>query len=115
MTRRFEGGRLVVATHNRGKLAEIAALLAGFPVEVVSAAALGLPEPAETEETFAGNARIKAHAAAGASGLPALADDFGHRGGRARRSAGRAYGGLGRAPGRRAGLPPGDAPHLGRA
>ena len=77
MTRRFAGGRLVVATHNRGKLAEIADLLAPFPVEVVSAAALGLPEPAETEETFIGNARIKAHAAAAASGLPALADDSG--------------------------------------
>ncbi|HET9068002.1 MAG TPA: non-canonical purine NTP pyrophosphatase, partial [Amaricoccus sp.] len=77
MTRRFAGGRLVVATHNAGKLAEIADLLAPFPVEVVSATALGLPEPAETEETFVGNARIKAHAAAVASGLPALADDSG--------------------------------------
>ena len=77
MTRRFEGGRLVVATHNRGKLEEIAALLAPFPVAVVSAAELGLPEPAETETSFLGNARIKAHAAARASGLPALADDSG--------------------------------------
>jgi XTP/dITP diphosphohydrolase len=77
VTRRFPGGRLVVATHNRGKLAEIAALLAPFPAEVVSAADLGLPEPAETEKTFIGNARIKAHAAAAASGLPALADDSG--------------------------------------
>lgn len=77
MTRRFSGGRLVVATHNRGKLEEISALLAAFPVEVVSAADLGLPEPEETEETFVGNARIKAHAAAAASGLPALADDSG--------------------------------------
>jgi XTP/dITP diphosphohydrolase len=77
VTRRFLGGRLVVATHNRGKLAEIAALLAPFPAEVVSAADLGLPEPAETEKTFIGNARIKAHAAAAASGLPALADDSG--------------------------------------
>ncbi len=77
MTRRFTEPRLVVATHNAGKLQEIAALLAAFPVEVVSAAALGLPEPAETEETFVGNARIKAHAAATASGLPALADDSG--------------------------------------
>ncbi len=77
MSRRFEGGRLVVATHNRGKLEEIAALLAAFPVAVVSAAELGLPEPAETEETFVGNARIKAHAAAQASGLPALSDDSG--------------------------------------
>jgi XTP/dITP diphosphohydrolase len=77
VTRRFAGGRLVVATHNGGKLAEIATLMAPFPVEVVSAGALGLPEPAETEETFVGNARIKAHAAAAASGLPALADDSG--------------------------------------
>jgi XTP/dITP diphosphohydrolase len=77
MTRRFEGGRLVVATHNRGKLAEIVHLLAPFPAEVVSATALGLPEPAETEMSFVGNARIKAHAAAAASRLPALADDSG--------------------------------------
>jgi XTP/dITP diphosphohydrolase len=77
MTRRFAGGRLVVATHNCGKLAEIAALIAPFRAEVVSAAALGLPEPAETEATFIGNARIKAHAAAAAAGLPSLADDSG--------------------------------------
>jgi XTP/dITP diphosphohydrolase len=77
VTRRFTGQRLVVATHNRGKLEEIAALLAPFPVEPLSAAALGLPEPPETEASFLGNARIKAHAAARASGLPALADDSG--------------------------------------
>ncbi len=77
MTRRFAGGRLIAATHNRGKLEEIRDLLAPWPVEVVSAGELGLPEPEETEETFVGNARIKAHAAAGASGLPALADDSG--------------------------------------
>ena len=77
MTRRFTGDRLVVATHNAGKLAEIADLLARFPLTVVSAGTLGLPEPAETEETFVGNARIKAHAAARASGLPALSDDSG--------------------------------------
>ena len=76
MTRRLAGGRLVAATHNAGKLAEIRELLAAWPVEVVSARALGLDEPAETEATFVGNARIKAHAAA-ASGLPALADDSG--------------------------------------
>lgn len=76
-TRRLAGGRLVAATHNQGKLEEIAALLAPFSLEVVSAKTLGLPEPAETEETFVGNARIKAHAAARASGLPALADDSG--------------------------------------
>jgi len=77
MTRRLAGGRLVAATHNAGKLAEIRELLAAWPVEVVSARALGLDEPAETEATFVGNARIKAHAAAAASGLPALADDSG--------------------------------------
>lgn len=77
MTRRLEARRLVVATHNRGKQAEIAALLAPFGIEVVSAADLGLAEPAETETTFVGNARIKAHAAAQATGLPALADDSG--------------------------------------
>jgi XTP/dITP diphosphohydrolase len=77
MSRRFEGGRLVAATHNAGKLEELRTLLAPYPVEVVSAKELGLAEPEETEETFVGNARIKAHAAAKASGLPALADDSG--------------------------------------
>jgi XTP/dITP diphosphohydrolase len=77
VTRRFTEPKLVVATHNQGKLEEITALLAAYPVEIVSAKALGLPEPEETEETFVGNARIKAHAAAKASGLPALADDSG--------------------------------------
>ena len=75
--RRLGPGRLVLATHNRGKLSEIGALLAPHGIETVSAAELGLPEPAETEETFVGNARIKAHAAAQACGLPALADDSG--------------------------------------
>lgn len=70
-------GRVVIATHNEGKLREIAALLAPLGCEAVSAAALGLAEPAETETTFAGNARIKSVAAATASGLPALADDSG--------------------------------------
>lgn len=77
MTRRLAGGRLVVATHNAGKAAEIAALLAPFGVGIVSAGALGLPGPAEIGETFAENAAIKSHAAARASGLPALADDSG--------------------------------------
>jgi XTP/dITP diphosphohydrolase len=77
VTRRLTEPRLVVATHNRGKLEEIADLLKPFPVAVVAAAELGLPEPSETETTFLGNARIKAHAAARASGLPALADDSG--------------------------------------
>ncbi len=77
MSRKLEPGRLVVATHNAGKVREMGALLAPFGIETVSAGELGLPEPAETEETFEGNARIKAHAAAKASGLPALSDDSG--------------------------------------
>jgi len=77
MARRFPGDRLVVATHNAGKLAEIERLLAPHGVAVTSSGALGLPEPEETEETFAGNAAIKARAAADATGLPALADDSG--------------------------------------
>ncbi len=75
--RKFQGDRLVVATHNRGKQEEIAALLVPFAIAVLSAADLGLTEPAETETTFVGNARIKAHAAAQATGLPSLADDSG--------------------------------------
>ncbi len=70
-------GRLVVASHNSGKVREIAALLGPLGLEPVSAAELGLPEPEETETTFAGNAALKARAAAAASGLPALADDSG--------------------------------------
>lgn len=77
MTRRFSGDRLVIATHNRGKLDEFAQLLAPLGVACVSAGDLGLPEPEETETTFLGNARIKAHAAARAANLPALADDSG--------------------------------------
>lgn len=71
------GPKLVLATHNAGKLREVAALLAPWGFAVVSAGSLGLPEPAETEESFLGNARIKALAAATSSGLPALADDSG--------------------------------------
>jgi len=70
-------GRLVIATHNAGKLREIGALLAPYGLECVSAGALGLPEPAETGTSFAQNALIKARAAAQAAGLPALADDSG--------------------------------------
>ena len=77
MPRRFAGGRLVIATHNPGKVEEIAALLAPFGVETVSAGTLGLPEPEETGDSFEANAALKAHAAAAASGLPALADDSG--------------------------------------
>lgn len=75
--RKFTEKRLLVATHNQGKLEEIANLLAQFQIEVTSAGALGLPEPVETESTFVGNARIKAHAAAQASGMPSLSDDSG--------------------------------------
>jgi len=75
--RRFEGGKLIVASHNKGKAREIAELLAAFPVEVVSAAALGLPEPEETGLTFIANAELKARAAAATAKLPALADDSG--------------------------------------
>ena len=71
------GSRVVMATHNPGKLKEIAALLAPHSVSVVSAGELGLPEPDETEPDFVGNARLKALSAATGSGLPALADDSG--------------------------------------
>ena len=70
------GARLVVATHNPGKAVEVAALLDGR-FETVSAAALGLPEPEETEATYVGNAVLKARAAADACGLIAVADDSG--------------------------------------
>jgi XTP/dITP diphosphohydrolase len=75
--RKFVGDTLLVATHNAGKLEEIAALLEPFGVSVVGAAEKGLQEPEETETSFLGNARIKAHAAAKATGLPALSDDSG--------------------------------------
>jgi XTP/dITP diphosphohydrolase len=67
----------VLATHNEGKLREFRELLAPFGLDIVSAGALGLPEPEETGTTFVENARIKAHAAARGAGLPALADDSG--------------------------------------
>lgn len=70
-------GAIVIATHNSGKLGEIAALLAPYGLDCRAAGDLGLPEPAETGTTFAENALIKARAAADASGLPALADDSG--------------------------------------
>lgn len=75
--RKFTGDQLLVATHNFGKLEEIRDLLAPFGVKISSNADHKLPEPDETETTFVGNARIKAHAAAKAVGLPALADDSG--------------------------------------
>ena len=78
MARRLERvSRLVLASHNRGKLREIAELMLPLGIEAVSAADLGLPEPDETAPDFAGNARIKALAAATATGLPALSDDSG--------------------------------------
>ena len=78
MARRLAPGqRLVLASHNQGKLAEIADLVRPLGLEVVSAGELGLPEPAEDAPDFVGNARIKALAAARASALPALADDSG--------------------------------------
>jgi XTP/dITP diphosphohydrolase len=75
--RRFTDTTLLVATHNHGKLEEIAHLLQPFGITVTSAAEHDLPEPAETGTTFVENARIKAHAAAQATGLPALSDDSG--------------------------------------
>jgi XTP/dITP diphosphohydrolase len=70
-------GRLVIATHNPGKLAEMRDLLAIYGVDAISAGELGLPEPEETGTTFRANARIKAEAAAKASNMPAFADDSG--------------------------------------
>jgi XTP/dITP diphosphohydrolase len=70
-------GKVVIATHNAGKLREMQELLAPFGIEAVSAGALGLPVPAETGHMFAENAGIKAHAAAKATGLPAISDDSG--------------------------------------
>ena len=77
MARRFTGDRLVIASHNKGKVREIALLLGAYVAHFPSAGELGLPEPEETETTFIGNAELKARAAAKGSGLPALADDSG--------------------------------------
>ena len=77
MTRRLGSGSLVIATHNDGKLREIAALLEPHDVKCLSAGSLGLPEPVETGTTFVENALLKARSAAAGSGLPALADDSG--------------------------------------
>ncbi|MBO9463827.1 RdgB/HAM1 family non-canonical purine NTP pyrophosphatase [Tropicibacter sp. R15_0] len=77
MSRKFEGDRLLVATHNQGKLDEMTALLQPYGVTVVGAKEMGLPEPVEDGTSFVENARIKAHAAAKATGLPALSDDSG--------------------------------------
>ena len=77
MPRPFTGDRLVIASHNPGKVEEITALLAPFAIDVVSAGALGIAEPEETGDSFEANAALKARAAAAASGLPAIADDSG--------------------------------------
>ncbi len=77
MKPRLTEEKLVLASHNAGKLREIADLLQPYGVQVTSAGELGLPEPEETETTFTGNAILKARASAEASGLPALADDSG--------------------------------------
>ena len=81
MARRFDGNRLVVATHNRGKAGEIRTMLGPvlgpLGIEIVSAGELGLPAPPETGDTFEDNATLKALAAMHGSGLPALADDSG--------------------------------------
>ncbi len=77
MARQFEGGRLVIASHNPGKVAEIRELLAPLGADAVSAGELGLPEPEETGTTFVENAELKALASARGANLPALADDSG--------------------------------------
>lgn len=77
MSRKFTETRILIATHNTGKLEEMAQLFAPYGVSVVGAAEMGLAEPDETENTFVGNAQIKARAAVVATGLPALADDSG--------------------------------------
>src|SRR5690606_31732230 len=77
LSRTLAPGRLVIASHNEGKVREITALLGPHGMAPVSAGSLGLPEPEETGTTFAENAKLKALASATASGLPALADDSG--------------------------------------
>ncbi|MEM6565813.1 MAG: RdgB/HAM1 family non-canonical purine NTP pyrophosphatase [Pseudomonadota bacterium] len=77
MTRRFDGDQILIATHNDGKLEEMAQLFAPHRVAVLGASDMNLPEPEETEDTFVGNARIKAQSAVKLTGLPALADDSG--------------------------------------
>jgi len=77
MTRSLRGQKLLIATHNKGKLEEFRELLGPHGVEVVSAGELKLPEPEETEDSFIGNARIKAKSAMAATGIITLADDSG--------------------------------------
>ena len=96
MTRLTPGTKLVVASHNPGKVWEIRELIAPYGFDAISAGDLGLSEPEETEPSFEGNARLKAFAAAQGSGLPALADDFGARSEGSRRSTWDLFGALGR-------------------
>ena len=77
MPQPFVGDRLVIASHNPGKVEEITALLAPFAIETIAAGSLGIPEPEETGDSFEANAALKARATAEASGLAALADDSG--------------------------------------
>lgn len=77
MKRKLEPGKLVIASHNKGKIREIAALLGPYGIEPVSAADLDVPEPEETGTSFAANAELKARFSADLTGLPALADDSG--------------------------------------
>jgi XTP/dITP diphosphohydrolase len=77
MARPFTGNRLVIASHNQGKIEEITALLAPFAIDTVSAGALGIAEPEETGDSFEANAALKAETSASASRLPAIADDSG--------------------------------------
>ena len=88
-------GKVVIATHNAGKLREMRELLAPFGVEAVSAGELGLPEPAETGHMFSENAAIKAHAAAASHGSSGDFGQFGSLRGRARRRSGPVHGRLG--------------------
>jgi len=77
MVRRFTGDSLVIASHNKGKVREIAEMVVDLGIQVVSAGELGLPEPEETGDTFIANAVLKAKSGAEASGRPCLADDSG--------------------------------------
>jgi XTP/dITP diphosphohydrolase len=76
-SRRFAGDRLLIASHNPGKVEEISALLAPFSIRTVAAGSLGIPEPEETGDSFEANAALKARAATETSGLPSLSDDSG--------------------------------------
>ena len=77
MRRSLTDETLIIASHNKGKVGEIADLLAPFGLKVISAGALNLPEPEETGQTYIANAELKARAAAQAANMPALADDSG--------------------------------------